>query len=263
MIYPQRTCRKTIYLWKIPVRLSCSQSIFKECLQQFWKTRNTQECPVCRRRSSRNEPPCNLVLKNSCESLTVESASGSEEVCSLHNEKLKLFCLDDEQPVCVVCRDSEKHVSHRFRPINEVVPSYKEGLKTAMKTLQEKLEYTKEIKVECDKKVHQIKSQSQLSERQIREEFNKLNHFLQIEEKATITALRKEEEQMSQMMKEKLEHMNRQILTQAEHTERQIKEEFKKIHQFLRDEEEASITELRKEEEQKSQKMKEKLEELL
>ncbi len=77
------------------------------------------------RRSSRDEPPCNLVLKNLCESLTVESASGSEEVCSLHNEKLKLLCLDDKQPVCVVCRDSEKHVNHRFYPISGVSSYYK------------------------------------------------------------------------------------------------------------------------------------------
>ncbi|XP_016142508.1 nuclear factor 7, brain-like [Sinocyclocheilus grahami] len=202
------------YLWKIPVLLSCSQSICKECLQQFWKTKKVQQCPVCRRRSSRHEPPCNLALKNLCESLTAESASRSEEVCSLHNEKLKLFCLNDKQPVCVVCRDSEKHVNHKFRPITEFYTFqcclYLEKLKTAMKTLQEKLAYTKEIKVECDT-INQIKTQAEHTERQIKKEFKKLRQFLRDDEDASITALRKEEEQKSQMMKEKLEEMNRQI----------------------------------------------------
>ncbi len=72
------------------------------------------------RRSSTGEPLYNLLLKNLCESFTAESASGSEKVCRLHNEKLKLFCLDDKQSVCVVCRDSEKHVNHRFSPISGV-----------------------------------------------------------------------------------------------------------------------------------------------
>ncbi len=99
--------------FKTPVVLSCSHSVCKECLQQFWRTKETQECPVCRRRTSRDDPPCNRVFKkNLCESLLKERnerrSSTSEEICSLHSEKLKLFCLEDKQSVCLVCRDSQK-----------------------------------------------------------------------------------------------------------------------------------------------------------
>ncbi|XP_050986932.1 zinc-binding protein A33 [Labeo rohita] len=205
------SCPVCSEIFKAPVILSCSHSVCKECLQKFWDTRNTQDCPICRRRSSKLGPPCNLVLKNLCESLTEEKASGSEEVCSLHNEKLKLLCLDDEQPVCVVCKDSEKHANHSFRPINEVVPSYKEQLKTALKSLQEKFKHTDKMKREYNKTVLQIKTQAEHTERQIKEDFKELHQFLQDEEDASITALRKEEEQKSQMMKEKLEEINRQI----------------------------------------------------
>ncbi len=117
-------------IFKDPVVLSCSHSFCKECIQKFWRTTKTQECPLCRRRSSRDDPPCNLVLKNLCESFLKRNerrSSGSEEICSSHSEKLKLFCLEDKQPVCLVCRDSQKHVNHTFRPINEVISSYKVG----------------------------------------------------------------------------------------------------------------------------------------
>ncbi|ROI52187.1 Tripartite motif-containing protein 35 [Anabarilius grahami] len=131
-------------------------SFCKECLQQFWRTKEAQECPVCRRRSSKPEPPFNLALKNLCESFLKERnerrSSGSEEICSLHSEKLKLFCLEDKQP-----------------------------------------------------------SQAEHTERQIKQQFEKLHQFLRDEEEATITALREEEEQKKQMMKEKLEEMNRHI----------------------------------------------------
>ncbi|XDV36790.1 hypothetical protein PO909_006512 [Leuciscus waleckii] len=81
------SCPVCCDIFKTPVILSCSHSICKECLQQFWE--------------------------------------GNLQICSLHSEKLKLFCLEDKQPGCFVCRDSEKHTNHTFRPISEVVPSYK------------------------------------------------------------------------------------------------------------------------------------------
>ncbi|XP_052392911.1 nuclear factor 7, brain-like isoform X36 [Carassius gibelio] len=209
------SCPVCIEIFKDPVVLSCSHSVCKECLQQFWRTKETQECPVCRRRSSRDDPPCNRVLKNLCESLLKEKkekcSSESEELCSLHSEKLKLFCLEDKQPVCLVCRDSEKHINHTFRPISEVVPSYKEDLNTALKSLQEKLTNNEKIKGEFEKIIQHIKSQADQTEQQIKQQFEKLHQFLRDEEEATITALREEEEQKKHMMKQKLEKIDRLI----------------------------------------------------
>ncbi|XP_073691761.1 E3 ubiquitin-protein ligase TRIM35-like [Garra rufa] len=209
------SCPVCCEIFKNPVVLSCSHSVCKECLQQFWRIKKTQECPVCRRRSSKEDPPRNLALKNLCESFLKQrnerSSSGSEEICSLHSEKLKLFCLEDKQPLCLVCVNSQKHVNHTFRPIDEVVPSYKEELNTALKSLQEKLKHNENFKEKFEKTVEHIKSQAEHTERQIKQQFEKLHQFLRDEEEATITALREEEEQKKQMMKEKLEEINRHI----------------------------------------------------
>ncbi|NP_001003462.1 tripartite motif containing 35-36 [Danio rerio] len=209
------TCPVCQDIFKTPVILSCSHSFCKECLQQFWRNKNTQECPVCRRRSSKDRPLVNLALQNLCESFLKERnerrSSGSEEICSLHSEKLKLFCLEDKQPVCLVCRDSEKHLKHTFRPVSEVAPAKKEELNTALKSLQEKCELNEEMKREFEKTAQHIKAQAEHTERQIKQQFEKLHQFLRDEEEATITALREEEEQKKQMMKEKLEEMNTHI----------------------------------------------------
>ncbi|XP_016344673.1 tripartite motif-containing protein 52-like [Sinocyclocheilus anshuiensis] len=153
-------CPVCCEIFKAPVLLSCSHSFCKECLQQFWRTKDTPECPVCRRRSSREEPPYNLALKNLCESFLKErnERHSSEEICSLHSEKLKLFCLEDKQPVCLVCRDSQQHDNHKFRPISEAVSSYKEELNAALKFLQEKLKHNKTMKGEFEKTVQHIKN---------------------------------------------------------------------------------------------------------
>ncbi|XP_030639568.1 tripartite motif-containing protein 35-like isoform X2 [Chanos chanos] len=224
------SCPVCCEVFKDPVLLSCSHSVCKVCLQQFWKNKTSKECPVCRRRSSKSNPPLNLVLKNLCEAFLQgkfgKTSSGSEELCGLHSEKLKLFCLEDKQPVCLVCRDSEIHTNHKFRPVNEIAPVYREELKTALKPLQEKLGIFHKVKLTCDKTAEHIKTQVQHTERQIKEEFEKLHQFLRNEETARITALREEEEQKSQMMKEKIEEMCREISSLSD-TIRAIEEEIK------------------------------------
>ncbi|XP_049442460.1 nuclear factor 7, brain-like [Epinephelus fuscoguttatus] len=199
-------------VFRHPVVLSCSHSFCKDCLKSWWTEKQTQECPVCNRRSSRAEPPLNLVLKNLCEAFLQErDQRASEALCSLHSEKLKLFCLDHQQPVCVVCRDSEKHTKHRFRPIDEAARQHKKEVEETLEPIKEKLKVCEQVKVKCEQTAEHMKVQARRTERQIKEQFKKLHQFLEEEEEARMAALREEEEQKSQMMKEKMEAVSREI----------------------------------------------------
>ncbi|XP_062335184.1 E3 ubiquitin-protein ligase TRIM35-like [Osmerus eperlanus] len=224
------SCHVCWEIFKDPVLLSCSHSFCKACLQEYWKEKKERNCPVCRGISSKDSFILNLALKNLCESFLQErrqrASAGSEVLCSLHSEKLKLYCLDDKQTVCLVCQTSRKHTNHRFRPIDEAAQDLQEELQPVLKSLQEKLKIFNEVKLTCDQTGHHIKVQTQHTERQIKEEFKKLHQFLQEEEEARIAALRKEEKQKSQMMKEKIEGLNTEISTLS-HTIRAIKEELK------------------------------------
>ncbi|XP_067108287.1 E3 ubiquitin-protein ligase TRIM39-like [Osmerus mordax] len=217
-------------VFKNPVLLSCSHSFCKACLQEHWMEKKERDCPICRSKSSKDSFPLNLALKNLCESLSQErrqsASAGSEVLCSLHSEKLKLYCLDDKQPVCVVCQTSRKHKTHDCCPIDEAAQDHKEELQPALKSLQEKLKIFNKVKQICDKTANHITIQTQHTERQIKEEFKKLHQFLQEKEEARIAALSKEEKQKSQMMKEKIEGLSREISTLS-HTIRAIEEELR------------------------------------
>ncbi|XP_044204483.1 E3 ubiquitin-protein ligase TRIM35-like [Thunnus albacares] len=209
------------------VVLSCSHSFCKDCLKSWWREKPTHECPVCKRRSSRPEPPRNLVLKNLCESFLQDGDQrASEALCSLHSETLKLFCLDHQQPVCRICRDSEKHTNHRLRPVDESARQHKKELEETLKLLKEKLKVCERVKVKFDQTAEHIKVQAGHTERQIKEQFKKLHQFLEEEEEARMAALREEEEQRSQMMKEKIEALSREIAALS-HTVRATEEELK------------------------------------
>ncbi|XP_037625086.1 nuclear factor 7, brain-like [Sebastes umbrosus] len=198
-------------VFRDPVLLSCSHSFCKDCLNNWWREKQTRDCPVCKRRSSM-DPPCNLALKNLCESFLQErDQRASEALCSLHSEKLKLFCLDHQQPVCLVCRDSEKHTNHRFRPVDEAARQHKKKLQETLEPLNEKLKVFEQVKVKSDQTAKHMKVQARRTERKIKEQFKKLHQFLEEEEEARISALREEEEQKSQVMKEKMEALSREI----------------------------------------------------
>ncbi|XP_036448336.1 tripartite motif-containing protein 35-like [Colossoma macropomum] len=212
-------------IFRDPVVLSCSHSVCRTCVKKFWKSKGSRECPVCRKRFSKANPPRNLALKNVCEaflesqnqnqnqtaSISASASAETEVLCSLHNEKLKLFCLDDQQAVCVVCHLSNTHKNHRCCPVDEAVYDSKNKLKSALVPLQKNLKVLIETKQDYDQTAAHIKTEAQHTERQIKKEFEKLHQFLRDEEAARIAALKEEEEQKSQMMKRWIREINGEI----------------------------------------------------
>uniref|UniRef100_A0A4W6CL35 Uncharacterized protein n=1 Tax=Lates calcarifer TaxID=8187 RepID=A0A4W6CL35_LATCA len=222
-------CPVCYEIFQDPVILSCSHSFCKACLQKWWTEKNLM-CPVCKTRSSQSDPPRNLALRNLCEDFLKERAerpsAGAADLCSLHSEKLKLFCLDHQQPVCVVCLHSVTHKNHSFSPIDEAAQQHKKELQETLEPLKEKLKSLEEVKVKFDQTAEHIKVQARHTERQIKEQFKKLHQFLEEEEEARMAALREEEEQKSQMMKEKMEALSREIAALS-HTVRATEDELR------------------------------------
>ncbi|XP_033995639.1 nuclear factor 7, brain-like [Trematomus bernacchii] len=217
-------CRE---VFRDPVLLSCSHSFCKACLKNWWTGKPTRECPVCKIESSRRNPPCYLVLKNLCETFLLERDQRSPEaLCSLHSEKLRLFCLDHQQPVCHICRDSEKHTDHTIRPIDEAAQQHRKELQKSLQPLKKKLKIFEEVKVKFDQTAGHMKVQAQHTETQIKEQFKKLHQFLEEEEEARMAALREEEEQKRRMMEEKMEAVSREIAALS-HTVRATEEELR------------------------------------
>ncbi|KAE8283290.1 Zinc-binding protein A33 [Larimichthys crocea] len=215
------TCPVCYDIFTDPVLLSCSHSFCRSCLKRCWDT-GLRECPVCRKRAPKSSAPSNLALKNVCEAVLQvrrQSSLLEEEKkmnCNLHGEKLKLFCLVDKQPICVVCQSSKLHKGHDCSPIEEAVLDCKDELSLTLKSLQDKLDSHKRIHIISAGMIKYIKSQAVETQRLIKSQFKQLHQVLDQEESASIAAVKKEEEEKIAGMKDKIKELSAEVLSIAD-----------------------------------------------
>ena len=102
-----------------PVFLKCGHNICQLCLHKFWKWKGCRECPVCGTESASGRPAINLALKIATDEYQAQRTSRTREVCLHHNEELKVFCNNDEEPICLLCRTSRQHKVHECCSVEE------------------------------------------------------------------------------------------------------------------------------------------------
>ncbi|XP_074472053.1 E3 ubiquitin-protein ligase TRIM35-like [Sebastes fasciatus] len=209
------TCPVCCEIFKDPVVLWCGHSFCKHCLKEWWRQNGLQTCPVCKEIFPMAQPPHNLALRNLSDDLRREKIkranSGSKDICRLHSEKLKLFCQDDQQLICVICRDAETQKTHNCVPINEAAESCRAQLELKMMHLKNKLGSFEAHKLKCDEMDVHIKLQAQQTEKTIKEDFKKLYQFLGAEEAARIDAVRKEATIKSEAMNIRIVNLTAEI----------------------------------------------------
>lgn len=123
-----------------PVSIDCGHNFCRGCIAKHCQEKGLWadgpfSCPQCRASCHRSSFRPNRQLANIVESirqlglrggLATEPAAGTP-LCLQHDERLKLFCEEDEEAICVVCRESLHHRPHTIYPIEEAAQVYKVG----------------------------------------------------------------------------------------------------------------------------------------
>uniref|UniRef100_A0A452HE47 Tripartite motif containing 39 n=1 Tax=Gopherus agassizii TaxID=38772 RepID=A0A452HE47_9SAUR len=125
------TCSVCLDYFQDPVALDCGHNFCQACINVWWAGVKTDFCcPECRDTFSHRNYKRNRQLKNIVEAsrtLRLESTSEPEvsRVCKKHSEVLKVFCREDQTPICMVCHLSRDHKDHTVVPIDEAAQDYK------------------------------------------------------------------------------------------------------------------------------------------
>ncbi|KAK5619528.1 hypothetical protein CRENBAI_013913 [Crenichthys baileyi] len=204
------SCPQCFNIYSYPVRLLCGHNICKLCLENFWEWKKCQECPVCGTESSSGTPPVNLDLVLAVEQFQ-NRRTMSQETCPLHNEKLKVFCNNDEVPICLVCQISRDHKVHRCCPVEEAAQQKKAEISTILESLRKKVRTMSKTKHQWEETKTYLKIQGYQIEMAIKEEFLQLHQFLKDEEDMRLGLLKQEEEIKIQVMCNKIKNVEEEI----------------------------------------------------
>ncbi|XP_067427223.1 nuclear factor 7, brain-like [Thunnus thynnus] len=214
------TCHVCSETFRDPVSLTCNHNFCSSCLQKFWEQAENKNCPICKRKSSKDYPLVNLTLNELADSFAGRKKAGSSEIekgeeklmatCSKHQEEPEMFWEDEQRAVCPVCEFS-LHQSHKVVPVEQAVSDLKDQLKSDLKSLQDKRNKYKQVEKTYNEVIQHSKKQLLSTERKIRAEFNKLHQFLKEEEESRLAALREEQEQKGKTISREMKRIQEQI----------------------------------------------------
>ncbi|XP_053333319.1 E3 ubiquitin-protein ligase TRIM35-like [Clarias gariepinus] len=223
-------CPACLKVYQDPHVLSCGHSFCRGCVGFYHKglfVFYTEGCPVCHQKIHQ-QPVTNLVLRSTCNSYQREKEKPKEEddddtgnKCLLHGEKILFFCKNDNQAICSRCR-KQSHMLHKVQLLTHTVAQRKDQIKAALRPAEKVLESLRNGTALEHKVTKHIESQAKQTEMQIKKEFEKLYHFLRVEEEARRAALKEEEKKKKEKLEEWIEHQMQSLSDRVMEVEEEL-----------------------------------------
>ncbi|XP_028569587.2 E3 ubiquitin-protein ligase TRIM7-like isoform X2 [Podarcis muralis] len=213
-LHKEATCSICLEYFRDPVSIPCGHSFCRSCIAQCWKERSSDfSCPQCRVVSLQRNFRPNRELGN-----VVEIAKrlgsraeqeepgggggGGRQLCPKHREALKLFCSEEEELICCICRESRAHRSHAVFPVEEAAQDYKKEIQSRLQSLKEEKEKLLGLKLAGENRHQEYLKQTEAERQKLMSEFELVHHFLEEQEKLLLLQLNELEKEIMKHQKE-------------------------------------------------------------
>nr|XP_023970085.1 tripartite motif-containing protein 15-like [Chrysemys picta bellii] len=110
-------------------------------------------------------------------------------VCEKHKEDLKVFCQEDQTPICLACHLSRDHREHTVVPIEEAAEDYKDQIRSRLVILKKARDAILSFKLSGENKSHELLKQLETEKQKTVSEFQQLRQFLEEQERLLLAQL--------------------------------------------------------------------------
>ncbi|XP_067418522.1 zinc finger protein RFP-like [Emydura macquarii macquarii] len=193
----EASCSICLEYFNDPVTLDCGHNFCRACITQCWERSDPDvSCPQCREIFPQRNLRANRQLGSLIDLIRQvrdeeQAELGGENVCEKHRKALKLYCKQDQSPICVVCDSSREHGTHTVVPIDEAAQEYKEQIWRRLDVLEKEREEILAL-ISCEEEQSQeLLRQMDIEREKIEYRFEKLQKFLQEQERLLFTWLEK------------------------------------------------------------------------
>lgn len=190
-------CSICMNFFSDPVTTECGHSFCRKCIMKALQKGN-RLCPECRSVVVTEHLRPDRKLANITDSYKQLMTKKDKNTCKQHLEKLQLFCVKDNCPICVVCHTCGKHRGHEVMYMEGAVEQYKEILTKRASTLRGELKAVIEYKHKKSKQLDEIKKSVESRRKGIISEFDLLRRLLNDEENRLLSELDAEEKMSTQ-----------------------------------------------------------------
>ncbi|XP_037769634.1 zinc finger protein RFP-like [Chelonia mydas] len=213
----EAACPLCLEYFTDPVTLECGHNFCRACIAQCWEGPDTAaSCPQCRETVQQRNLRTNRQLANILEiakrlSFQAAKGAGGGGVCGEHQEALKLFCEEDQTPICVICIESRAHRTHTVVPIQEAAQEYKEKLQAHLQTLREEREKLLGLNVAGEERSREYLKQTETERQKIVSEFQHLRQLLEEQERLLLAQLEKLDKEIVKIQNENISKLSEGI----------------------------------------------------
>ncbi|XP_072115623.1 zinc-binding protein A33-like [Mobula birostris] len=213
------TCPVCRDLFRDPVRLECEHNFCRSCIGGLWgELESGFRCPECRETFPQLRLKSNRLLANIVERVRqlrldtggVGAGAVGCSLCPWHDERLKLYCQDDQEALCVVCGVSKEHKDHHIVPLHEAQQLCQEKLKKSSTELAKQVEVLSGIESSQEEKIVELKEKAAALRKRMVSELDQLRQFLQREQECLLDLLQEEEERLLGEMQDMLHRVRDQ-----------------------------------------------------
>ncbi|XP_078244712.1 E3 ubiquitin-protein ligase TRIM7 isoform X4 [Pogona vitticeps] len=214
----EATCSICLEDFRDPVITECGHNFCRACLTLYWEGLKDRElaCPQCRAKVLRslvsNRQLANFVeltKKLRLQEETIAERKGG--ACGKHREPLKLFCKDDEAPICVVCKWSKEHREHQVVPLEEAAQDYKDLISSRLELLEEERAKILTYKAKTEEESQELLKETKAEMEKTKEQFRELHSFLNEQEELLLARLEEVEKEIAREREEHLARLSEEL----------------------------------------------------